>query len=570
MARVNSTGKESGSNFSPDNGTGSAVRTAMKDIFESLRTVNSASGDPSGAANLAAYQLHIDSDTDTLKIRNGANSGFVSLGNVSQTNFGFLSASGGTLTGVLAASAGSASAPALHFGDSTTGLFKKATNQIGLSFSQTETTFFDQNGITLNNQKELRLSEPTSAGSEYVGFKAPDTLAGNVVWKLPNADTTVSGYALVSDGSGNLSWGVAGSNAVSNRNKIINGASQIAQRLTNLSSSVTGITNVNACKTVDRWKVNKSSGSGTVTMSQSTDAPTDNGFAFSTKYEITTAATDLSSGKYFIHVQRLEGQDLQNFCKGTSNAKKFSLSFFVKTNKTGTYNVELHDQDNTRHCVQSYTVSNTNWNKYTLTFPADTTGAFDNDKNASLDLNFWLAGDSSTFGSGTRATTWAAFAQGNRAVGNVNLSDSTSNEWYITGVQLEVGDVSTDYEFKTFHQELYLCQRYYYVYMPQNSNSQNLGIGAYTGSGNQFEISIRHPVVMRAFPTYEESGGTNFFANFVAIGGNATVTYDGFTNDQLNDRSTGLFTLSAGSHGGKAGRARMNSASASMAFDAEL
>tara|TARA_R100001480_G_scaffold945_4_gene2787 strand:+ start:6628 stop:7428 length:801 start_codon:yes stop_codon:yes gene_type:complete len=213
MTRVNSTGKESSSNFSPDNGTGSAVRTAMKDIFESLRTVNSAAGDPSGSANLAAYQLHIDSDTDTLKIRNGANSAFVTLGNVSQTNFGFLSASGGTLTGVLAASSGSASAPSIHFGDSTTGIFKKGTNQIGLTFATAETTFFDQNGITINNQKELRLSEPSSAGSEYVGFKAPDTLAGNVVWKLPNADTTVAGYALISDGSGNLSWGVAGAGA---------------------------------------------------------------------------------------------------------------------------------------------------------------------------------------------------------------------------------------------------------------------------------------------------------------------------------------------------------------------
>ena len=82
MARVSSTGKETASNFSPANGTGSAVRTAMKDIFESLRTINSASGDPSGSANLAAYQMHIDSDTNLLKIRNSGNSAFITLGNV--------------------------------------------------------------------------------------------------------------------------------------------------------------------------------------------------------------------------------------------------------------------------------------------------------------------------------------------------------------------------------------------------------------------------------------------------------------------------------------------------------
>ena len=212
MTRVNSTGKESSSNFSPDNGTGSAVRTAMKDIFESLRTVNSAAGDPSGSANLAAYQLHIDSDTDTLKIRNGANSAFVTLGNVSQTNFGFLSASGGTLTGVLAASSGSASAPSIHFGDSTTGLFKKATNQIGLAFAGTEKSFFDQNGLTLQAQSDLRFADSDS--SNFVGFQAPATVSSSLTWTLPAEDAAVSGYALVSNASGVLSWAAAGGGAV--------------------------------------------------------------------------------------------------------------------------------------------------------------------------------------------------------------------------------------------------------------------------------------------------------------------------------------------------------------------
>ena len=113
----------------------------------------------------------------------------------------------------MAATSGNASATALHFGDSTTGIFKKGTNQLGLTFATNEITFFDQNGLTINNQKELRLSEPTTAGTQYVGFKAPDTIASNVVWKLPNADTTVSGYALISDGSGNLTWGPAAGGA---------------------------------------------------------------------------------------------------------------------------------------------------------------------------------------------------------------------------------------------------------------------------------------------------------------------------------------------------------------------
>lgn len=203
MTRVNSTGKESSSNFSPDNGTGLAVRTAIKDILESLRTVNSAAGDPSGAANLAAYQLHIDSDTDTLKIRNGANSAFVTLGNVSQTNFGFLSASGGTLTGVLGASAGSSSAPSLNFGDSNTGLFKKSTNQIGISTAGTEQLFLDQNGVTLNAQNEIRFGDSDS--SNYAAIKAPATISSNFTLTLPTTDGN-DGEFLKVGSSGALSF----------------------------------------------------------------------------------------------------------------------------------------------------------------------------------------------------------------------------------------------------------------------------------------------------------------------------------------------------------------------------
>ena len=214
MARVSSTGKETASNFSPDNGTGLAVRNAMKDIFESLRTVNSASGDPSGAANLAAYQMHIDSDTNLLKIRNSGNSAFITLGNVSQTNLGLLPLSGGTMTGVLALSNASASAPSVHFGDSTTGLFRKGANQIGLSFSGTEKSFFDQNGLTLQSQSDLRFADNDS--SHYIGFQAPATIASNVLLTLPATDSPVNGYALISDGSGTLSWGAAGGGANGN------------------------------------------------------------------------------------------------------------------------------------------------------------------------------------------------------------------------------------------------------------------------------------------------------------------------------------------------------------------
>ena len=206
MTRVNSTGKESISNFSPDNGTGLAVRTAIKDILESLRTVNSAAGDPSGTANLAAYQLHIDSDTDTLKIRNGANSAFVTLGNVSQTNFGFLSAAGGTMTGALLADdSGTASSPAISFdNDTDLGYFRKSANVLGFSANGTEQLFLSQNGITLNAQNEIRFNDNDS--SNYIGFKAANNVNSNISFILPSTDGT-NGQSLITNGSGTLSFG---------------------------------------------------------------------------------------------------------------------------------------------------------------------------------------------------------------------------------------------------------------------------------------------------------------------------------------------------------------------------
>ena len=200
MTRVNSTGKETASNFSPDNGTGLAVRTALKDILESLRTVNSASGDPSGTANLAAYQMHIDSDTNLLKIRNGANSAFVELGDISQANFGLLPLSGGTLTGVLALPNATASAPALHFGDSTTGLFRKASNQIGFTFAGTERAFIDQNGLSLLGTKAVRFFDTDD--SHYVEMKAGTVTSNRTITMPDETGTLVTTASVVSSIAG--------------------------------------------------------------------------------------------------------------------------------------------------------------------------------------------------------------------------------------------------------------------------------------------------------------------------------------------------------------------------------
>ena len=244
--------------------------------------------------------------------------------------------------------------------------------------------------------------------------------------------------------------------ATSNRNMIINGAMNVAQR----STSVSGLgADANAYQTVDRWRFLTGNTAGRYTLSQATDAPS--GFGFSTKIDVTTADTSIAAGEYFFFRQLLEGQDLQQLNKGTSDAKKITVSFFVKGNANATYLVELEDADNGRLNSQTFNVT-TSWTKIVKTFTADTTGALDNDNANSFNLGFWLHAGS-TFTSGTHAAGWLSNATtGNRVPSsNTSIFDSTDREFYITGIQMEIGEHATPFEHKTFGKDLAESRRYY-------------------------------------------------------------------------------------------------------------
>jgi len=242
------------------------------------------------------------------------------------------------------------------------------------------------------------------------------------------------------------------------RNIIINGDMSIAQRGTSVSSITTG-----GYKTLDRFDLILDS-LGTWTMSQDTDVPTGQGFAKSLKLDCTSADGSPSAGDRFLLRQQFEGQNLQYLKKGTSNASSLTASFWVKSVKTGTYIVQIADLDNTRSISKSYTINSANtWEKKTITFDGDTTGTLDNDNNSSLSLSFWL-GAGSTWSSGTLQTSWGNEVYANIAVGQVNLADSTSNDFWITGVQLEAGTAASDFEFLPYDVNLQRCQRYYQVY----------------------------------------------------------------------------------------------------------
>jgi hypothetical protein len=215
-------------------------------------------------------------------------------------------------------------------------------------------------------------------------------------------------------------------NTVGMKNIIINGDMSIAQR----GTSVAGLQNSGGVYLIDRFSYRRDGTWTTAefTMTQSTDVPTGQGFATSLKMDCTTAEASPPSTVYAAINQKFEGQNLQYLKKGTANAVPLTLSFWVKSNKTGTYIAEIDDDTNSRNINKSYTVDLADtWEKKTITFEGDTSGTLNNTNAESLNVNFFL-GAGTNFTSGTLATTWESTTNANRAVGQVNLADNTANE----------------------------------------------------------------------------------------------------------------------------------------------
>ena len=303
------------------------------------------------------------------------------------------------------------------------------------------------------------------------------------------------------------------------RNIVINGAMQISQR----STSATSITST-GYHALDRFKLLYTD-AGTWTMSQSSTTP--NGFANSLKLDCTSAKSSLASDSRLFLMTSIEGQDVQQFKKGTSDAEQYTLSFHVRSNKTGTYQVNIEDNDNVRIVGSTYTISSANtWEKKEITFVADTTGAFADDNGDSLAI-MWALVAGTDNSSGAVPTAWEAKSNTDRGAGlNINLADSTSNEWYITGVQLEVGSTATPFEHRSFGEELKLCQRYF---------AKEDGVKMRNFTGSTIAVSIPHfwKTTMRAAPTIT---GTNASVN-------ETINTQGFSAYKTSISSGGQWQL---------------------------
>ena len=303
--------------------------------------------------------------------------------------------------------------------------------------------------------------------------------------------------------------------ALSNKNVVINGGFQIFQRATAATTQTD-----NTIKTADRW-IGFVSGGGAYTTQRSTGHLADTGHDTAWKIDVTTADTSIAAGDYYSVTQRLEAQHLQHFQYGTAAAKTLSLSFWVRATKTGTSCCFLTKNDSTQYnYVAEFTINASDtWEHKTITIEPNSniksaSGAIANDSGNGMQLGFILAyGSNYTAGVNNSWNDSQDFATTNQ----VNHMDSTSNDFYITGVQLEVGG-ATDFEYRTFVDELKRCQRYFcrtYQYGTGTGTATSNGCISTSLSAAQAYASAGNwdlPTTMRTAPTvtvYSTATGTS-------------------------------------------------------------
>ena len=353
------------------------------------------------------------------------------------------------------------------------------------------------------------------------------------------------------------------------KNIIINGDMSIAQRATSSS----GITS-DGYYTVDRFLVENGS-FGTWTQSQAADAPTGQGYYNSLKMDCTTAQGSPSSNGILLVGQSIEGFMLQPIKQGTANAESTTLSFWHKHTKTGTNIVELLDADNSNAVSGSYTqsVSDT-WEKATITFPANTSGTYDNDNARSLRIRF-IMGAGTDYTSGTLATTWqTSITDANRYAGQVNNADSTSNNFIITGVQYEVGTSASDFEFLPVDVNGTRCKRYYQklgIGMGQYQHAPSVSDG-WSGSAQLGIAFVDTP--MRASATTEYAGSWtgrgHLNSDNNCVPGAALSNYGGTGTTSVSQLNRFSWNANQNSNSLGTGATYHSNTGCSLAFNAEL
>ena len=343
-------------------------------------------------------------------------------------------------------------------------------------------------------------------------------------------------------------------NNLSNRNLIINGSQIISQRAT----SATGKTTTGYHCT-DRFRF-VDNNIGTFTLAQSTDAPT--GFAKSLRLDCTTADTSIAAGDYLSVDHAIEGSNLQQLDYGLSSAKTITISFYVKSTTTGTYTLEIYMNDGDYFNSKTYTISSANtWERKTVTFAGNTSNSIADDNTRGLTCNFWLSNGSNFEGGTFSDGTWHNTTNKRVHSSQVNIASSTDNDWSITGVQLEVGSVATDFEHIMPTDELRRCKRYF-----QKAGGSHWGA---TEGSTQFRIQVNLEPEMRSAPTVTVRSGCKFNTRYA---GDTTITDPTLASTASQSRNVWTGISSSGLTGGTPvhGRSQQGDTGDFMACDAEL
>ena len=329
-------------------------------------------------------------------------------------------------------------------------------------------------------------------------------------------------------------------NNLPGRNLLINGAMQVNQRV---GSPNLGYFNpvTAAVYTLDRWKVVIGSGFDTDSAHITKSSTSPAGFGASMRWEIGNTETPSANQNCGIE-QKIEAQNLQGLAYGTSSAKTMTLSFHVYSNKTGTYCVQIMQEDGTKYQMHEYTISSSNtWEKKTITIVGNTSNAINNDTGVGLRI-IWML----TVGSGDHvaaSSTWVSGGDLAATSNQVNLFDNSSNEWYLTGCQLEVGTIATEFEHIDRADELARCQRYFIQYDRGLNNTTDDGntpilCNVIAGDGNDCFGPLFLPVCMRTAPTLSYSSADHFqtsrvFSGTQDVGGSLAIAYSSVAPHQV-------------------------------------
>jgi len=356
------------------------------------------------------------------------------------------------------------------------------------------------------------------------------------------------------------------------RNMIINGAMNVSQRAT----SVTGIgANAAAYHTLDRWMIETTASAGRLTMSQTADGP--NGISANClKLDCTTADASIAASEFLLLEHKLEGQNVQRIGKGVAGAKQVTISFYVKASASFTFALEFLDADNNRACNKLFSTT-TDWVRQELTFPADVddgSSPLDDDNAASVRLFFWLHGGSN-FTSGTlQSGSFVNTTQANRAAGIDSFYSNTANNFFITGVQMEVGPVATEFEQEDFSTTLAKCQRYYVHYAGASGATHKRFGNGKNATTTISDIIVALPCELRTTPTIVTTGTASDYSTYHAntVTANSALPNINTATDAGVGNLVGLdATVGSGLTAGQGVQLMANNnVDTFLAFDAEL